>query len=77
MVIDITLEEAKTLCMIFRNIGGDPYKSPRSYIDQLWDKIIEAYPDLADFGSGLDDYIQGSIYFNDFKEEIVTKRFPF
>lgn len=42
-VFRLSDEEARVLQQIFRNVGGDPYTSPRGIVDKLYSRLASTF----------------------------------
>jgi hypothetical protein len=43
IILELDENEATTLRIIFNNIGGCPYSSPRKYVDDIKDKLDSVF----------------------------------
>lgn len=75
--LELSIEEAKTLLLIFENIGGDPHQSRRKYTDGMYDALEAIGIDYtaeeeAEIVEGPEDH--DGIFFRDFPPKPILVR---
>ena len=61
--LELTIKEARSLLTALRAVGGLPHNSPRGYIDNIFDALVDA--EIVPYS---DDSTNGTVNFKDYKE---------